>query len=106
MLALVTEGARHAAAAGIQIDDLAAGNARQQAQRRSCPDQGLLMAVGMEEHALWPSCKRQRGLLGPFFKCYARLRDAAGGLLLLAAEQSWMIVADGRVAAGFDKDDR
>ncbi len=37
VLALVAERARHAAAAGVEIDDLAAGDAAEQSQGRAVP---------------------------------------------------------------------
>ena len=64
---LVAEGAGHAAAAGVEVDDLGTGDATQQLERRTHADERALMAVALHEDALgaraepeWASRERQR----------------------------------------------
>src|SRR5207244_3902724 len=90
----------HAAAAGIEIDDLRARDAAQQLQRRLCAHQAALVTVGLHEDALWPRLELQAGLMHQhLFEREAGCRGGIRPASLIATQESWIIILDRENAA-------
>ena len=90
---LVTEGAGHAAAAGVEIDDLGTGDAAEQAHDGPHADERTLVAVGLDEDLLGARSQLDAGLqiaecgFEKLFECLAGVGDDFRFALFLAAEQ-------------------
>ena len=108
VLALVAEGTGHAAATAVQQVGLAVGNCVEQLQRRLHADQGLLVAVAMQENFLGGGAKSRllaQCLASPFLKGGTGGGDSGSGFFPGAAQQLGVVVAHCRITAGFAKED-
>ena len=64
------------------------------------------MAMGVNQDPLRAAFQRYPCFLSPFFERLAGLSDPPRVALQFTAEQVWVVIANGGVAAGFNEDDR
>ena len=105
--ARIAERSGHAAAAGVEIDDLRAGNSRQQRDGGGQQAHGFLMTMAVQENA----CPGRRAAAGRASRQIRRRagrppRRCARFLLQFAPQQADSVVFDRRKAAGFAEQNR
>src|SRR5436190_7019325 len=107
----VAERAGHSAAAGIEIDDRAGRDSREQRLRRRDQPHRLLMAVAVQDDCRWPGLEIELQPAGGELALEIVLEQDAGvaddlrAALLLAAQQRGRILADGGQAAWLQEED-
>ena len=113
VLLRVAERSGHAAAAGVEIDDRARRDARQQRARRRQQAHRLLMTVTVQQHGRRPGSQRRARarpacpfLLDVLLEQHARVADHPRLALRLAAQQRRRVLADRRQAARLEEQDR
>ena len=112
MFAGVAEGPGHAAAAGVEVDHLGPGHARQQGPGRRQEAERLLVAVPVQQQPFGARLQVEADGAGTQLAFQPLLEQDAGGghvaglLLRVAAQQRREVVAQGRQAARLEDDDR
>src|SRR5262245_322726 len=105
----ITERTGHAAASGVELDDLARRDPRQQGSGRWHQAHRFLMAMSVQHDGRRTGLQRERGASLPelafevILEEHARAGHHLCAALLLAAQQGWCILANGGEAARLEE---